>query len=472
MNRWRSWAMGGPPIVIWRGATLVLVVALLGSFLVAQETAPGPSYAALLATAPERIYSNDPNDAWNRIFYFLFSRRIETRVSQEFPEGAPFVDGVSTRTFERQEIGDRAIDPLYPSRIVDTGRRLILSGPGYPDFTKALHEALESNVSRSNIARALMQSDLWGAHDILFVPFPTADEKELGERRLATLDLISRLIREIALTPTEIRSLPNNYSGAVRRYSFPDVFAKDSGWIEVLWFYPRAHDSIAGFRRTSRVFLKSTQVQRDMKEFLSGLPERAESDPIGGLDGVALVTQLLLIDTEGKLEPTSLTSEVEIRMFENSGESRFKTNDGTFKTNGGTFKRTSLKVCEISRRLFMREPESGGLVPEEEGVPAYDQGYGFGEGQFVNQGADGSILVEPPIQVTLRTRCSECHGDTLTQINTFAIARPPHDVPPVRQLNPAADETANFVISQKMKRRDFEALRAYFNDAGDAATRH
>ena len=472
MERWRSWGMGRRPIEIWRAAILVLLATLLGSFLAAQETAPRPAQAELLASTPEPVYSHDANDSWNRIFYFLFSRRIETRVSEEFPEGAPFVDGVSTRTFERNEVGDRAIDPLYPSQIVDTGRRLVLTEPGYSGFTKALHEALDSNISRSTVARALMQSDLWGAHDVLFVPFPTADEKELGERRLATLDLISRLIRKIALTPAEIKSLPNNYSAAVQRHAFPDVFGKDSGWIEVLWFHPRAHDSFAGFRRTSRVFLKPTQAQSNVREFLAGLPERAESDPIGGLDGVDLVTQLLLIDTEGELHATTLTSEVQVRMFENSGERGSKTNDGRFKTDDGRFKRTSLQVCEISRKLFVREPESGGLVPEDDSVPAYDQGYGFAESQGVNQGANGQILVETPIQVTLRTRCAECHGDTLTQINTFAIARPPRDAPPVRQLNPAANETANFVITEKKKRRDFEELLAYFNGAASAATRH
>ena len=472
MELWRSWGMGPRPIEIWHAATLVLLATLLGSFVVAQERAPRPAQAGLLASTPEPVYSSDANDSWNRIFYFLFSRRIETRVSEEFSEAAPFVDGVSTRTFERNEVGDRAIDPLYPSQIVDTGRRLVLTEPGYSGFTKALHEALDSNISRSTIARALMQSDLWGAHDILFVPFPAADEKELGERRLAALDLISRLIRKIALTPAEIKSLPNNYSAAVQRHSFPDVFGKDSGWVEVLWFHPRTHDSVAGFRRTSRVFLKPAQVQREVKEFLNGLPQRAESDPIGGLDGVALVTQLLLIDTEGKLHPTTLTSEVQVRMFENNGESRSKPNDDRFKTGDGRFKRTSLQVCEISRKLFVREPESGGLVPEDDSMPAYDQGYGFGEAQAVNQGPDASILVETPIQVTLRTRCAECHGDTLTQINTFAIARPPRSAPPVRQLNPAVNETANFVISEKKKRRDFEALRAYFNGAGSAATRH
>jgi len=472
MERWRSWGVSRRPIEIWHAAVLVLLATLLGSFLAAQETAPRPAQAGLLASTPEPVYSSDANDSWNRIFYFLFSRRIETRVSEEFPEGAPFVDGVSTRTFERNEVGDRAIDPLYPSQIVDTGRRLVLTEPGYSGFTKALHEALDSNISRSTVARALMQSDLWGAHDVLFVPFPTADEKELGERRLATLDLISRLIRKIALTPAEIKSLPNNYSAAVQRHAFPDVFGKDSGWIEVLWFHPRAHDSVAGFRRTSRVFLKPTQAQSNVREFLAGLPERAESDPIGGLDGVDLVTQLLLIDTEGELHATTLTSEVQVRMFENSGERGSKTNDGRFETDDGRFKRTSLQVCEISRKLFVREPESGGLVPEDDSVPAYDQGYGFAESQGVNQGANGQILVETPIQVTLRTRCAECHGDTLTQINTFAIARPPRDAPPVRQLNPAANETANFVITEKKKRRDFEELLAYFNGAASAATRH
>src|SRR6202050_1796845 len=257
MERWRSWGMGRRPVEIWRAAILVLLATLLGSFLVAQETAPRPAQVGLLASTPEPVYSGDADDSWNRIFYFLLSRRIETRVSEEFSEGAPFVDGVSTRAFERNEVGDRAIDPLYPSQIVDTGSRLVLTEPGYSGFTKALHEALNESVPRSTVARALMQSDLWGAHDILFVPFPAADEKELGERRLATLDLISRLIRKIALTPAEIKSLPNNYSAAVQRHAFPDVFGKDSGWVEVLWFHPRTHASVAGFSRPSRGFVKA-----------------------------------------------------------------------------------------------------------------------------------------------------------------------------------------------------------------------
>jgi hypothetical protein len=460
MWRIRRWT-----ITISCTAILAFFAALAGSYVVAQEATYSPPKATLLGSAPQPIYSSDPNDAWNRIFYFLFSRRVETRLSDLFPEGAPFVDGISTRLFERDEIGDRAIDPLYPSHFVNIGSRLVLTDPTYSDFEKALQDALNEKAQRSAIARALMQSDLWGAHDILFYPFLSKDEKELGQRRLATLDLISRLMWKIALTPEEIKSLPNNYSATVREHSFPDVFAKDSGWIEVLWFYPRAHDSVAGFRRTSRVFLKLKHPQQSLQRFLNGMPDRVESDPLHGLDGVALVTQLMLVDSQGKIMPTSLTSEVQVRFFETVSAGTIKPNDGTLEVIDGSFERARLQVCEISRKLFVREPESGGLIPEEESSPAYNGKYAFAEGEAVNQGPDLPMLVEPPLQVTMRARCAFCHGDGLAQLNTFSIARPrrPQSSPPVKQLNPNEHETVKLAIAEKEKSRDFQALLAYFD---------
>ena len=457
-------------------ATVLEAAAALGTFIAAQEPAPSALGLALLDAAPAPIYSADPNDSWNRIFYFLFSRRVETRLTDQFPEGAPFVDGVSTRTFERDETGDRAIDPLYPSHFVITGSRLVLTEPAYSGFRKALQDALDENAPRSTVARALMQSDLWSAHDTLFFPFLPADEKELGDHRLAALDLISRLIRKIALTADEIKSLPNNYADAVRALSLPDVFAQQSGWIEILWFHPRAHDLFAGYRRTSRVFVKLAARQPNLQKFLDGMPDRAESDPIGGLDGVALVTQLMLIDSKGKVEPTTLTSEVQFRIFKPATAASFHSNDGTFKMADGTFERASLQVCEISRKLFVRDLQSGGLILKDENSPAYNGSYGFAEGARNGSGGPGApIQIDPPLQVTLRARCAFCHGDTLTQLNTFAIARPPHarDTPPVRRLDPAENAAADFVIAEKEKERSFAALRAYFAlGASSASTRH
>jgi hypothetical protein len=446
------------PITISCAAILAFLAGLAGSHIVAQEATYSPPKAMLLGSAPQPIYSGDPNDAWNRIFYYMFSRRIETRLSDLFPEGAPFVDGISTRLFERDEIGDRAIDPLYPSKFASTGTYLVLTDPAYANFKKALQDALDDNGQRSPVARALMQSDLWGAHDILSVPFLRADEKDLGKLRLIALDLISRLIKKIALTHEEIKSLPDNYSAAVREHSFPNVFARDSGWVEVLWFYPRAHDDVAGFRRTARVFLKLKQPQSGVQRFLDGMPDREESDPISGLDGVALVTQLLLIDSKGKLEPTSLTSEVQVRLFETVNKDSSKPNDGTLKMMDGTFERARLQVCEISRKLFLQDPASGGLVPEDDNAPAYAGHYSFAEGEPVEQG------VTSPVQVTLRARCTFCHGEGLNQLMTFAIVRAPHShPPPVKQLNSSEHEIAKLAIEQKEKQKEFQALLAYFD---------
>src|SRR5260370_41686030 len=38
----------------------------------------------------QTVYSDNPADPWNRIFGTLFSRMVRTRLSPDFPEGAPF----------------------------------------------------------------------------------------------------------------------------------------------------------------------------------------------------------------------------------------------------------------------------------------------------------------------------------------------------------------------------------------------
>lgn len=404
--------------------------------------------------APQPIYSENPDDPWNRIFYQMFTRRIEMRVSSEYPEGAPFKEfregsarRVSTRTFERLEIGDRAIDPLYPNFFNDTGARRVLTQPGYSALVKALQDATNESVTRSPVARALMQSDLWSAYEHLYGEYTRPDQSELEQHRRTIVDLIGHLIKKIALTPEEIRSLPDNYSAAMRRQSLPNLFAKDSGWIEILWFPHRMHEEAANDRRVARVFLKPTRPTRDLQKFVNAQREE-NGDPVRDLDGVALIMQLLLIDTQGKLTPTTLTTDVQVRLFE--------------KSAAGSFKTASVQMAEISRRLFISDPASGGLAPEAEDSPAYfpvaGNDYSFASPQVSVEG--------PPIQVHLRSRCAFCHGDDLTQVMTFNIALPPRFLtPPLRQLDPAANREADDVVSRKRGRREFRALTAYFDKA-------
>lgn len=439
------WNMRKPHLLIG-----TIAAALLASAFSSAQGAPRDLPRVGLGESVELIYSTDPTDSWNKIFYFLFSRRLSVRLSPDFAEGAPFVDSpgsksVSTRVFERNETGDRAIDPMYPTFRVGLGSMLVLSDSAYPAFTEALRDALKENVQRSVAARALMQSDLWGAHDELFSRFLPDDERKLGERRKTALDLIGRLIRKIALTPEQIDNLPENYSSTVRRYKFPDLFAKDSGWIEIAWFLPRNHDGAAGYRRVSRVFMKPKERPQNMRRFLEAQTAKDPEDP-SAFDGAALITQLLLIDSHGDPRPTRLTSEAQVRLF-------------TGSTGAGDVK-GSMRTCEISRKVFLHDPDSGGLSVEDDDTPAYSSNggnYRFAEGSSTpNQPSIGE-----PVQVRLRTRCEACHGRNLAQMMTFSVVRPPHP-PQIRQLNSASNAVAELDIRIKRKQKDFQALLEHF----------
>lgn len=422
------------------------------------QTADEPSEAAVsvrLAEAPEKIYSDNPNDSWNRIFYYLFSRRVTAHLSSEFPEAAPFeklsdsdFDFMhlerSTRTFERVEIGDRAIDPLYPSFLRDDGIRTVLKGAAYADFRKALLDGLADTSPHDAMARAMMQSDLWSAYDIVsrYRHYEQQGQSELAQHRLEALALLGQLVQKVALTPEEIRALPDNYAMARTKYELPDLFG-ESGWVEVQWFPHRLHDAAADYRRVTRVFLKPARPPKDTQKFLNDF--RAVTKPVTErLEGVALVIQPLLVNTHGEAEPAKIVMDVQFRMFQKH-------------TGQGVVEKTEVGAYEVSRKL-LRDGASGFLAQGGADATAYlaaaGNDYSFASPNVVSRGA--------PLIVKLRTRCTMCHGEDLTGLMTFAMKLPNKNGPPVRQLNTAKHEAAEFVVSKKMGREDWKSLSKYF----------
>lgn len=405
-----------------------------------------------LAEAPEEIYSDNASDSWNRIFYYLFSRRLTARISSEFPEATPFEKlsdfdfmhlEKSTRTFERNEIGDRAIDPLYPSFLSDQGIGVVLKNPAYADFKRALQDGLADSAPRDAIAQAVMQSDLWSAYDIIFryQHYEQQGKRELARHRLEALDLLGRLIRKVALTPEEIRTLPDDYAVAKTKYALPDLFGK-TGWVEIKWFPDRLHDASADYRRVTRVFLKPARSPKDMQKFLNDF--RGGSNPANRLDGVALIIQPLLVDTLGEVEPAKIVTDVQFRMFQK-------------QTRPGAGEKTQIGVYEVNRRL-LREAGSGLLALEGEDtatyLPAAGNDYSFA--------SPNAMRGDAPLVVKQRTRCTMCHGDDLTGLMTFAMKLPNKEGPPVRQLNRAGHEAADFVVSKKLKSENWKKLQKYF----------
>jgi hypothetical protein len=379
---------------------------------------------------PRAVYAADPADAWNRIFYGLFTRVVRARPSPS-----------STRTIARIEGGDRAIEPLYPHEPVGSpeGAAEVLEEPRFPQLRQALADALGDEARRPPLHRALLQSDIWAAHDVLAEYQPPGDRGR--GRRHQLLSLLARLTRKLALTPREIDALPDNYAAASAAGHFPDVLAPGGGWIEVEYLPNplriRAHESVAGLRRSARVFLKPAATRKDRQEWLDGLAGRW-ADRTSRVDSAALLVRLLLIDDEGTVVPSRLAYEVQFRTF--------------VRGKSGGLVGVELGVYELSRASLLA-PHLGGLRPYHDRSPAYlpasGSDYGFATNQ-VNHAA--------PIVVPLRDRCSMCHGMDLQDIPSLP-SRSRDPAAPIRAVNPTEDGHARHVAGLKMRREEFLALK-------------
>jgi hypothetical protein len=379
---------------------------------------------------PQAVYAANHDDPWNRIFACLFTSTITARLSDRFGE-----------VVERIEHGDRAIEPLYPSSVGGSttrrdGAYQVMTEPLSSRFKKALEDALNERGQRSPLARALMQADLWAAHDLLFRNYEFDGDE--GKRRLARRDellrLLAHLIKKVALTPGEIKTLPDNYAAGAGAHHLPDLFGRDSAWCEVRWLKERIHDSAADYRRVARVFLKPAAPRMDRLRFVNQL--RRSDNPSEQLDAAALVTQNLLIDSDGKVTVSPLTYEVQVRTF--------------VKDRNRKLVRTEARQYELNRQKLLHAPRRGGFVETDDRaavyLPSAGNDYSFASNQLDSE----------PIRVRLETRCAACHGEA--GVMTFN-RHEPTPIPPVTLLGPSENEHARYVIGRKAERKDFKALQ-------------
>ncbi len=433
---------------------MAMLAGLLGAYCYAQSNAK-PDYLAGSSAhdEPQAVYSLDANDSWNRIFYGLFTRTVQTRLSTDFPIATPFQPAevmghrdlkVSTKTFARIESGDRAIDPLYPSFFNTNGAFEALREPRSSCLESALTDALAGKNKRSASQRAVMQSDVWAAYDILARKFSFVGEDAEHQREIQKrlLPLLARFIKKLALTSQEINALPNNYALAARQYKLPNLFDPKSGWMEIEWLPHNEHNEAFKFRRSTRIFFKPKtfpQSEQEKKILLEALkPERLNQSKL--LDSVALVLQNLLVNSEGKAVPSPLTYEVQLRHFA--------------KHEGD---KARVEMYEFNRQFFFAKPKSGGLKAVGESEPAYLPTAG-NDLTFASPHSDKNGGATP-ILAPLRTRCVSCHGDSFQVVMTLSQ----HflegmNVPPIRQLNSMKNARNLAVAAQKTEREEFKAL--------------
>jgi hypothetical protein len=150
---------------------------------------------------PQPVYAADPRDAWNQVFFLLFTRTIDSRVMA--PRTPVFSAGderlsLTDDRIVRIESGDRAIDPLYPSWLWmgslnfdfdRNGSFHILREPRFSMFVAALESVRRTAASRPPLARALMQADLWSAYDMLHTIMAPGRPKPRVDRLVSARNL-------------------------------------------------------------------------------------------------------------------------------------------------------------------------------------------------------------------------------------------------------------------------------------------
>ena len=440
-----------------RSLIACFVLASLG--LIATDT-PDYRTGSLPRLEPQAIYSTDLHDPWNRIFYLLFTRKVDTRLSDDFKTEGPFVSvsamgnpsvQATSQTVERIESGDRAIDPLYPNFFSDKGAEPILNDPGFSELRQALQEACAETVLRPPLQRALMQSDIWAAYDTLGWARGTYDSESDHGRVL--LPLLAQFIAKLALTDEQIAALPHNYRDAQSSQNLPRVFDETSGWMEIEWFRGRSHDEMGGNRHAARIFLKPPgERETFIRDVNRRIRRNANSksppvdDPLPGgirdINGAALITQVLLINRRGRVVPSPLISDLQLRTVARDGQ--------------GNFKSSTVEEYELSRQLILKDPSSGGFIHRTADEPAYLPASG-------NDFTFASRMInerepKPPILATLRRRCESCHFET--SVFTFQMIQiPGRPSPPLRRLDPSADERGFLVAEKKMESKSFKSLQ-------------
>jgi hypothetical protein len=278
------------------------------------------------------IYASDPDHIWNRLFRLFYVRHAR--------------DG--------QQYGGDELDPYLWWQT-----KYLLSGSSHDEALKLLDEFLEQHSERAvtdPLKRAFFQRDLLAIYDWLSSPGDeqTEDRSELQKR-------ITEIIRRLALTEDQVRKLPDNYEDAVRAHVFPstydpadpqhpflpaDLFDPKGSWVCLgeQQGHPVASDHLEFFDGRS-IFLVFFQVpggRAQTLEYLAKLrdiPKTWGANPdllpylgerqadLAGLvpypeppqfpigTRMALVRQIVLIDSNGHRTRTKLTESVQMRVY-------------------------------------------------------------------------------------------------------------------------------------------------------------
>jgi hypothetical protein len=379
------------------------------------------------------VYHHDPNHLWNRLFVTFYRQQISMYRSP----------GDRSRT-EQHWIGPDVLDPPVGRFLLDDAR--------FARENLILDEFFEMQGARlidEPVKRVTLQHDLWVVFDLLASTTSTnvlqqpLTSAQL-ERRHVLRGKLAQIIRSLALTRAQIEKLPDTYDAAIRSGAFsnksdeanflpPDLFAANSGWVEVQTASnPSMHTAAAGGRSLFRTFVKlppgSTNVLADYirKWALERKTGTQPSRLLPVRTQLLLLREMICLDENLQMAPTRIVESVQFRT----------TRRGLLSEN------LIAHEAELNRGLLF-QGKQGGLRPILDGE-ALIVGFGRPDGLL-----DDAGNAAPP--VTFPKSCGACH--------------------PPRRLESGGQPSAVLVRSPsidlinrwKEKRGDLNALREFIS---------
>jgi hypothetical protein len=142
------------------------------------------------------VYDPNPAHLWNRLYAAVLIR--EDRHGTQL-----------------------GVDSLDPLRWTETEH--LLAEPSHERALRVLDEFLQThaeNLIHDPIKRAMLQRDLWAVFDWSVQRFPARSRPPYTKEKQELQARLAEVLRRLALTPEELKSLPDNYSQATASGAF------------------------------------------------------------------------------------------------------------------------------------------------------------------------------------------------------------------------------------------------------------
>jgi hypothetical protein len=324
------------------------------------------------------LYDPSPSHPWNRLHSVLFIR-------EDLPS--------------TQLVPDALDPPLWDST------QYLLSKPSHESVLRVLDEFLQTHAERlirDPVKRAILQRDLWAVFDWTVAREPNRPGEPAYEKEKLELQTrLAEVLRRLALTPEEIRALPENYGQAVASGQFakkydpahrdrpflpPELLDPLGPWVAIYGQGPSpdpvAVGHVSTFSRSSfLVFVQLPGGRKATFDYLRTLwdfpepwiarPDTGNSEHDQTVENprlpqfpagtqVALLRQMMLFDNHGNLEGTPITESVQIRVYRSITTTA--KNEGTESGFAGAIARSGQDFFQITlSRPLLFASRAGGL---------------------------------------------------------------------------------------------------------------